>query len=41
MTGVEIKGLFCDIHSVNIYLNTWSGNKGVKIGFFDNFLTLY
>jgi hypothetical protein len=32
MPGVEIKGYFHDINSVNIHLNAWSGNKGGKIG---------
>jgi len=31
--GVEIRGLFCDINSVNTNLNAWNGNKGVKTRF--------
>lgn len=39
MPGVEIKGYFGDIHNVNIHLNAWNGNKGVKMVFFGIFLT--
>jgi len=39
MPGVEIKGYFGDIHSVNINLNAWNGNKGDKIWIFGIFLT--
>lgn len=31
MPGVEIKGSFLVLHSVNVKLHAWSGNKGVKM----------
>jgi hypothetical protein len=40
MPGVEIKGCFIDINIVNIDLNAWSGNKGVKTAFLDIFFTI-
>jgi len=40
MPGVEIKGCFDDIHSVNTHLNVWSGNKGVKMKVLEIFLTI-
>jgi hypothetical protein len=39
MPGMEMWGYFLDIHIVNIYLNAWNGNLGVKLGFFGDFLT--
>ena len=39
MPGGEIKGCFDDIHSVNIHLNAWNGNKGGKMRFLGIFLT--
>jgi len=38
MPGVEIKGLILDIHIVNVNLNAWNGNIGVKTRLFWNFL---
>ena len=40
MPGVEIKGCFTDIHSVNMHLNVWSGNKGGKMKVLEFFLTI-
>ena len=34
MPGVEIKGSILDIHIVNVNLNAWNGNIGVKITLF-------
>jgi len=34
MPGMEMRGYVYDIHSVNIHLNAWNGNEGVKIRFF-------
>jgi len=41
MPGMEMKGYVYDIHSVNIHLNAWNGNKGVKMGFSGFFLTKF